>query len=467
MTDDGEKRGPPPIVRDENDESEYAVPSGSPDVYDPSYVPPDAALGPSSTGGIHDPAASPQDSDAAAVGPSGVVVTAETRVGAALRPPGGPVIAARVPTAGVTEAARVGAALGAAGVAGLGSPDVVADASASSGIAAPYPPSPSSGVALGALPAPSLSPDDAPILPPELTAQAALADAVGAPSKKARKRARSLERDQERDPSEPTRSRRTPVVAGGAIVGGLGIATLVLLGHANSQRFEITCDATHVYAEQGRSFPPWGSKKLYGPAWAPITLPANAECQTRATENEAELTTWYLALLVDRATTTLTARDLLETPMTDASGKATNQLDYVSTQLDQALLLARDPDKRDQRKEITRLQGDVDYWRAAARVRDASTVLLDATKQFDVANQKRPRHATDAAAWSTFLHRVADELRAGPNGAPVMTPASGAEPVGAAPVPVGTALPVEPSGSAGSADTPPSAPSVPSGGVLL
>jgi len=390
-----------------SDDAEYAVPSGSPDVYEPSYVPPDLPRGPESVV-VGAPIA---------LGPSGVVADA---------------------------------------------PGVVA---------APYPPSPSSGVVP---PSPSPSPDDAPILPPELTAQAALEEAVGAPSKNARKRARSLERDhdlrdQERDPSEPPQSRKTTVIAATTIVGGLGIATLVLLGRANSQRFEITCDATHAYAEQGRSFPPWGSKKLAGSAWAPITLPANAECQPRATENEAELTTWYLALLVDRATTTLTARDLLDTPMSDANGKATNQLDYVSTQLDQGLLLARAPDKRDQRREITRLQGDVDYWRAAARLRDASTVLLDAAKQFDVANQKRPRHATDAAAWSTFLHHLTDELRAGPNGPPVMmAPASGADPVGSTPVPVGAAIPVEPLGRAGSAETPPpSAPNVPSGGVLL
>lgn len=354
---------------------------------------------------------------------------------------------------------------------------MVADvAPGSSGIvAAPYPPSPSSGVALP-------SPDDAPILPPELTAQAALEGAIGAPSKKARKRARAIERDQDRDaahdadrdPSEPPRNRKTMVIAAASIVGGLGIATLIFLGRANSERFAITCDTSHVYAEQGRSFPPWGARKLIGPEWAPITLPANAECRPRETENEAELTSWYLELLVERATTTLAARDLLDTPGTDASGKAVNQLDYVATQLDQALLLARDPDKRDQRKDITRLQGDIDYWRASARLRDASSVLLDAAKQFEAANQKHPRHATDAAAWSSFLRRLADELHGGPNGAPPGTvppggaPAASAAPVSAPPVPVGTALPVESTGSAADSAAPsPASPGVPAGGVLL
>jgi len=144
----------------------------------------------------------------------------------------------------------------------------------------------------------------------------------------------------------------------------------------------------------------------------------------------------------------------------------------VSTQLDQALLLARDPDRRDQRKEIARLQGDVEYWRAAARLRDASAILLDAAKQFDTANQHHPRHATDAAAWSSFVHHLADELKGGPNGMPspnaVVAPATSAAVTETPPVPVGTALPVEAGSAAGSAAPPPAPDAgVPSGGVLL
>jgi hypothetical protein len=208
---------------------------------------------------------------------------------------------------------------------------------------------------------------------------------------------------------------------------------------------------------------------LSGPEWAPIALPANAECQTKETEDAGELGKWYLELLVDRATVTLTQKDILDAAAPAAAGQPTvNPLDAVSAELDQALLLARDPDRRDQRKEITRLQGDVQYWRAALRLRDASAVLADAAKQFDAANQQRPRHATDAAAWSTFLHHLADELRAGPNGAPIIptgVPSTNAQTD--VPVPVGTALPVE-EGSGGSAEAP-AAPDagVPSGGVLL
>lgn len=259
------------------------------------------------------------------------------------------------------------------------------------------------------------------------------------------------------------------IVASTAIIVGLGIATLVFLGHANAQRYVLACDTARAIAEQGRSFPPWGTHAMKGPEWAPIVLPANAECQPRETDDVAELGKWYLELLVDRATVALTARDLLDSVGSTKNSQALNPLDTVSAQLDQALLLARDPDRRDQRKEILRLQGDIVYWRAAARMREASAVLLDAAKQFETANQQHPRHATDAAAWSTFLHHLADELHAGPNGAvPIAVGApANTEVTGTTPVPVGTALPVE-AESSGSA-APPAQPDagVPSGGVLL
>jgi hypothetical protein len=311
-----------------------------------------------------------------------------------------------------------------------------------------------------------------PLLPPELAADGALNDAVGAPSARARRRARTQPRrdgdDGDDDGLAPPRNRRTMIIATLSIVVGLGIATLVFLGRANAQRYVLTCDSAHAVPEQGRGFPPWGSRPLHGPEWTPIALPANAECQPRETDDVNELGKWYLELLLDRANVTLTARDLLDSVGSQATA---NPLDLVAAQLDQALLLARDPDRRDQRRDITRLQGDVAYWRAAARLRDASTVLVDAAKQFDTANQQHPRHATDAAAWSSFLHHLADELHAGPNGVAPIAPATAtnAAVTGTTPVPVGTALPVEPdSGSAGSAVPPPTPDAgIPSGGVLL
>ncbi|HEY0250845.1 MAG TPA: hypothetical protein VGC41_04930 [Kofleriaceae bacterium] len=294
--------------------------------------------------------------------------------------------------------------------------------------------------------------------PPLLDAPVALTTAIGAPSEKARQRAKTEPVSDE----EPPRSRRTNMIVASAVAGGIGIAALIFLGHANAHRYAIACDSAHVVPQQGRSFPPWGMRPLTGAQWQPVTLPPNAECQARETGSIAELSQWYLEVLVDRATVTLTAKNLLDAP---ASAASVSALDGVSAQLDQALLLARDPSARDQRKELQRLQGDVQYWRAAARLREASGLLVDAAKQFEAANAQHPRHATDAAEWSAFLHRLDEQLRAGPSAALPVVPTATESRV---PVPVGTALPVEPE-SVGSAPPPPDAPNanVPSGGVLL
>jgi hypothetical protein len=452
-------------------DADYAVPTGSPDVYDPNYVPPPA-----------DPA---HDERAAEIPPAELYPPAGTQSGT----DSGSGSAERTERPERPESEQSYSSEWDGYPAGEPSPET-SDPYAAEGYPAqsaegfPMGPPPPSGMTYSAGSAtsdiayptdvPPANPDDAPILP--IDATAALQQAVGAASPRARKRAQTqARRDDDSEPNDdgtPRRSKRTMVVASLSIVGGLGIATLVLLGRANSERYEINCSASHAIAMQGRSFPPWGTHALNGPEWAPITLPANAECQPRSTEDVAELDKWYLELLVDRATVTLTARDLLDIAATPAAGgqPAVSPLDSVSAQLDQALLLARDPDKRDQRKEITRLQGDVLYWRAAARLRDASAVLLDASKQFDAANAQHPRHATDSAGWSTFLHHLADELRAGPNGAPIVVgpigPSVAVQP--GVPVPVGTALPVEDGSGAGSAEAPaPPDAGVPSGGVLL
>jgi hypothetical protein len=127
-------------------------------------------------------------------------------------------------------------------------------------------------------------------------------------------------------------------------------------------------------------------------------------------------------------------------------------------------LLARSPQSRDQRKEVERLQGDVQYWRAMARLRDANAALADATKQFEAAAAARPRHVTDAGEWAGFLHKLVDELHAGPGGA--VTPAPVAAPSGPVPsAPPGSALPVE---EAPPSEAPPPVDAgIPSGGVLL
>lgn len=317
--------------------------------------------------------------------------------------------------------------------------------------------------------APSAIPHDAPtqptgsiasddqILPPAYD-ERALRDAVGAPPPQPKRKRERLDDD---GLPKPARS-RTFAIAAIAIVLGLVIATFVLLGHANSQRYVVACATDHVTAEQGRGFPPWGTKPLIGPEWKAIGLPPNAECTPRETDNVGELEKWYLDLLLDRASTTLTSRTLLDPVPT---GKA-NPLDLAAEQLNQALLLSRSPERRDQRKEVERLLGDVQYWRASLRLRDAASALGEAAKQFDAAAAQRPRHVTDAAEWAAFLRRLVDELHAGPSGvASVLAPS---QPPSEHPsAPLGTAMPVEPDGSASEPAAPPPDAGLPTGGVLL
>jgi hypothetical protein len=313
-------------------------------------------------------------------------------------------------------------------------------------------------------------PVDEPLLPATTDANA-LRDAVGLAPEKHRKRAKE-ERDED-EPPPAKRKRKLFTVAALSMLGVLVITTFALLGHANSARFAITCTTDHIAAEQGRSFPPWGTRPMRGAEWKPIPLPPNAECTPRETENRSDLEGWYLDLLVERASTTLTTPNLLDgvaTPMGGAKG-GPNVLDTVTAQLDQALLLSRSPERRDQRKEVERLQGDVQYWRASLRLRDASAALVDASRQFDAAAQQRPRHVTDAAAWGAYVKKLADDLKAGPNGVPAApTPAIPGTIVEHPSAPMGTALPVEaPPPTAGSDAPPPATPDagVPTGGVLL
>jgi hypothetical protein len=283
--------------------------------------------------------------------------------------------------------------------------------------------------------------------------------AVGAkPKPEPRKRRPPTDLDDEDDGDKPPRSRLLILVAVVTVVLGLGIAALVLFGRMNKERFVIACQPDEVVAQQGRGFPPWGTRALPDDSkWKPIKIPPEAECRERETEDEEELSSWYLAMLVDRASALLTAREV--TKIDDAAGM-----------LEQALLHARAPERRDQRKDIERLQGDVGYWRASAKLREAATALTDAAKQFDTAAAQRPRHVSDASAWATYVRKLVDDLRAGPSGVKAVFP-----PVPPPPdhpvAPPGTALPVEPdrgSGSDGNAApvAPPDA-GVPTGGVLL
>ncbi len=241
------------------------------------------------------------------------------------------------------------------------------------------------------------------------------------------------------------------------LVVSLGVGTMILLGHLNASRYLIACAPDEIRAERGRAFPPWGTREMTGGEWKSIAIPADAECTPQDVETEDALGALYLGLLVERADKALLARDPL-------------QAEVAAAELQQALLLARAPERRDQRKTVERMLGDVDYWRATGKLAAARQQLLDAAKQFDAASAQLPRHATDAASWATFVHRVADDLQAGPGG---VHAAGSAAPEAEhsdhgehdhIPAPPGVALPIEPSTPA----PPPMADAgIAAGGVLL
>ena len=296
--------------------------------------------------------------------------------------------------------------------------------------------------------------------PPLLPAAApSLDEAVGVPARATQKARRSD--DDDGDPPRRGISRLGAFVAALAIVGGAGIAALVLLGRVNSGKLVLTCGAESVSVERGRSFPPWGTRPIEGAEWAPVKLPPEAQCVPRETESRAELAGWFVKILEDRATALLTAKEVAS-------------VDEAEHDLKQALLVSRqlgsDDVRIDTRGRVERMLGDVTYWRASAKLAAAATALGEAAKEFDAAAAQKPRYVTDAAAWADHVRKLTTDLELGPAGAmpssflPVLP--------GAGPAPLGTELPVEPSAAAQPAAEPPAETPVPdggapSGGVLL
>jgi hypothetical protein len=297
------------------------------------------------------------------------------------------------------------------------------------------------------------------------TSDADLREAVGAKSKKKPSKRTPPpdvvhgELDDDDDLGDGRRrSRKMIAVAVIALVVGLGVAALVFLGRANSAWFYISCEPDKIVAQQGRSFPPWGESALGGKQWAAIKIPPEAECIPLETESEDELSDQFRAMLVKRASVLLTAKEVTKTGEAKAF-------------LEQALLLARSntDTARNAKAEIQRLLGDVAYWGASLKMRDASKALLEAAKDFDAAAQQRPRHVTDASAWAEYVRKVVGELESGPSGTSQTFPPTPPPTEPRTQAPPGVALPVEPGqGSASEAPqpTPPDA-GLPTGGVLL
>lgn len=263
---------------------------------------------------------------------------------------------------------------------------------------------------------PSASPSSSPSASPSSSSSASppSSSSASSPASPSRKRAADDDLDDARiadelDGGRRLRLRRLAVLISAGLLLVL-VVTLALLGRANGQRFVLVCGTDRVTPMQGRSFPPWGERALGGLPWKPVVIPPAAECRDREASSEAELSSWFLGLLVEQATARLTARKVVE-------------IDVAAAQLEQALLLARAPERREQRRDIDRLLGDVEYWRAVDKLRAASESLDAAARQFEEAALKQPKHVTDAPARAAQLRRLLEEL-AGRISVPVGAPAT-------------------------------------------
>lgn len=311
---------------------------------------------------------------------------------------------------------------------------------------------------VGALPAPRLATvivdDDA--LPVSTGSDDELRAAVGAKPRRATRTASEHDGEHDADQDAPTHKRsRVAFAAGVFLIAALAAGTMILLGHLNADRYEIVCAPDEIRAESGRAFPPWGLREMTGAQWKAIAIPADAECTAADAQTDAGLATMFLALLVERADKALLARD-------------PTQAEVAAVQLQQALLLTRDESRRDERKTVERMLGDVEYWRASGKLAAARALLLDAAKQFEAANAAVPRHVKDAFGRATYARQVADDLLAGSDG----SHAAGSGTEERTRVPLGVALPVEaphapPPGVGSSMAMPLSDAGVPPSGVLL
>ncbi len=275
--------------------------------------------------------------------------------------------------------------------------------------------------------------------------------------------------DSDDDRHEPQRpgNRKLVVVAALCVTAGLAIAGLVVLGRLNGDRYVLICESARAVPEQGRGFPPWGTRELDGDAWKPLKIAPEARCQPHETDDLLVLERLYLTMILDQATAQLTAREV-------------TKLDDTEALLKQALLLTRPPEheparlateRSEHHSDIERMLGDVTYWRASAKLHDAEAALTEAAKQFDSAAAQHPRHVSDAPAWAAHARKLTQELHAGPAGA--AQPATPSPPAAAA-VPTAPAapdMPSEPSAGAATNPAPEGPPAldagVPTGGVLL
>lgn len=254
------------------------------------------------------------------------------------------------------------------------------------------------------------------------------------------------------DAPKPRRGSRAPLIIAMLAIGAVGAGALALVGYLNSDRYLLACEPDRAVPQQGRSFPPWGTRALPGAQWRPLKIAPETRCQARDTDDPLVLERAFLAMVLDQASALLAAREV-------------TRIDDAEALLQQALLLTRpaehEPEplahqRGEQHDEVERLLGDVAYWRGQAKLRDALSALGDAAKQFDAAVARHPRHAADAGTWAARVRTLADEIHAGSPAASA-GPASGstgATSSGAATAAIGPGSATGPGSASGSGAAP-------------
>ncbi|HEX3763798.1 MAG TPA: hypothetical protein VHW23_34115, partial [Kofleriaceae bacterium] len=257
--------------------------------------------------------------------------------------------------------------------------------------------------------------------------------------------------DHEGEPQRP-RGSRAPLLIATLAIAAVGAGAFAVVGYLNSDRYVLACEPERAVPEQGRGFPPWGTRALAGAQWRPLKIAPETRCQARDTDDPLVLERAFLAMVLDQASALLTAHEV-------------TRIDDAEALLQQALLLTRPAEheaeplahqRGEQHDEIDRLLGDVAYWRGQAKVRDALSALGEAAKQFDAAVARHPRHAADAGTWATRVRTLADQIHASSPAPSTGPPASAGPSTGSAPstgaassVP-GPAASTSPSAGAGS-----------------
>jgi hypothetical protein len=314
---------------------------------------------------------------------------------------------------------------------------------------------------------PHWSPTPGTVPPSDMRAAAeVLAQKESAPAAKKR---RKIEKRNQKDPrTQLTRRQQLTLIGGGAlfILAGVG----ALLGWMNNQHYYLVCGTRIITAEQG-SFWPWGRNPLPGEAFKGIE--GDHPCTNLEFDNRNDLEEAFLDALIERATRLLTSGD-------------PEQVASAEQELQQALLLSRDPERGKQRSMAERLQGDVSYWRGAAEIQKALEILHTSATYFEEAAAKRPRHSNDASAWAEHARFIGSEIEKGPRslrkdespkeephfqGLSQPPPDAGSDTEPEAAPAVNTSKVVEPPVDAGVAPEEPAADpadaSLPKGGVLL